>query len=83
MFYVLQQLLPLAHVFIYLSFVYSYCSNTVLHNFAVLLGLSLLKISDPSLSGVQILVLPKGSFCAKPKEIIGIQKLPESVSPNC
>lgn len=42
-----------AHLFIYLIFVYIYCSNTLLHIFAVLLGLSLLKISDPSLSGVQ------------------------------
>lgn len=34
-------------------FVYSYCSKTLIHLFIVLSGLSLLKISDPSLSGVQ------------------------------
>lgn len=33
--------------------VYSYCSKTLIHLFIVLSGLSLLKISDPSLSGVQ------------------------------
>lgn len=75
---------PAPPPFFYL-FVYSYCSNTLTHLFAVLLGLSLLKISDPSLSRVQYKhgCSQKGRFCAKPEEIIGIQKLPKSVSPNC
>lgn len=56
--------------FFFFVFVYSYCSGTLIHLFIVLLGLSLLKISDPSLSGVQYKYWcsQKGDFVPKQKK---------------